>query len=247
MSIISIVMPYRQKRDYIHKSVKSVLRQTYKKFELIILYDDSNLNDLDLLKKIAAKDKRIKLIINKKNIGAGLSRNKGINISKGKYIAFLDSDDTWHKNKLKKQINFIKKNNYKFIFCSYLIKKRNMTKLRLAKKFISYKELLKSCDIGLSTVMLDRRIVPKKLFPKIKTKEDYVAWLKICKKNLIAYGQNEILTNWNDDEKSLSKSTIRKIIDAFKVYYVYEKFPLLISIFCVIRLSMNYLKKKYIL
>jgi len=122
MSIISIVMPYRQKRDYIHKSVKSVLRQTYKKFELIILYDDSNLNDLDLLKKIAAKDKRIKLIINKKNIGAGLSRNKGINISKGKYIAFLDSDDTWHKNKLKKQINFIKKNNYKFIFCSYLIK-----------------------------------------------------------------------------------------------------------------------------
>jgi teichuronic acid biosynthesis glycosyltransferase TuaG len=240
-------MPYKQKRNYIHKSVKSVLRQTYKKFELIIVYDDNHLNDLSLLRKISVKDKRIKLIINKKNIGAGLSRNKGIKISKGKYIAFLDSDDTWHKDKLKKQINFIKKNNYKFIFCSYSIKKKNKTKLRLAKKFIDYKELLKSCDIGLSTVMLDRRIVSEKLFPEIKTKEDYVAWLKLCKKKVTAYGQNDILANWTDEKNSLSKSTTRKLIDAFNVYYVYEKFSLLNSIFCVIRLSMNYLKKQYIL
>jgi teichuronic acid biosynthesis glycosyltransferase TuaG len=240
-------MPYKQKKDYVDKSVRSVLRQSYKKFELIIVYDDSNLNDLNLLKKISVKDKRIKLIINKKNIGAGLSRNKGIKISKGKYIAFIDSDDTWHKDKLKKQINFIKKNKYKFIFCSYLIKKKNKTKIRLAKKFINYKELLKSCDIGLSTVMLDKRIASNRLFPKIKTKEDYVAWLKICKKNITAYGQNNILTNWTDEKNSLSKSTMRKLIDAFKVYYLYEKLSLLNSIFCVIRLSIKYLKKQYIL
>jgi teichuronic acid biosynthesis glycosyltransferase TuaG len=247
MSLVSVIMPYKQKRAYVYKSIRSVLKQTYKKFELIIIYDDNNLNDLKFLKKISAKDKRIRLIINNKNIGAGLSRNKGIKISKGKYIAFLDSDDTWYKCKLEKQIKFIKTNKYKFIYSSYLIKKNKINKKRIAKKFINYRELLKSCDIGLSTVMLDRQIVTNKLFPRIKTKEDYVAWLKICKHNITAYGQNDIFTIWTDEKKSLSKSTIRKLLDAFTVYYKYEKLSLLYSIFYVVRLSINYLNKKYIL
>ena len=129
-------MPYRQKREYVDKAIKSVLRQTYKKFELIIIFDDEKKDDLNFIKLITKNKKKIKIIINKKNIGAGASRNKGINKAKGKYIAFIDSDDFWKPNKLKQQFKFIKSNKYKFIFSSYLIKNDNKIKIRYAKKKI---------------------------------------------------------------------------------------------------------------
>ena len=90
MDLVSIVIPYYKKKEYVKKSINSVLNQTYKKFEIIIIYDDEELSDLDYLKNIVKLDKRINLIINKQKLGAGLSRNKGIKLSKGKYIAFLD-------------------------------------------------------------------------------------------------------------------------------------------------------------
>jgi teichuronic acid biosynthesis glycosyltransferase TuaG len=243
MSLISVIMPYRQKREYVHKAIKSVLGQTYKKFELIIIFDDEKKDDLNFIKSITKNKKKIKIIINNKNIGAGPARNKGIKKAKGKYIAFIDSDDFWKPNKLEKQIEFIESNKYKFIFSSYLIKNENKLKIRYAKKKLNYNDLLKSCDIGLSTVMLEKSIVPKNVFPKLNTKEDYVAWLKICKKKITAHGQKDIFVIWNNTKNSLSKPLMRKIIDAFKVYYSYEKLSLITSLIFVFRLALNYLIK----
>jgi len=243
MSLISVIMPYRQKREYVHKAIKSVLGQTYKKFELIIIFDDEKKDDLNFIKSITKNKKKIKIIINNKNIGAGPARNKGIKKAKGKYIAFIDSDDFWKPNKLEKQIKFIESNKYKFIFSSYLIKDENKLKIRYAKKKLNYNDLLKSCDIGLSTVMLEKSIVPKNVFPKLNTKEDYVAWLKICKKRITAHGQKDIFVIWNNTKNSLSKPLMRKLIDAFKVYYSYEKLSLITSLIFVFRLSLNYLIK----
>ena len=81
MSLISVIMPYRQKKEYVHKAIKSVMGQTYKKFELIIIFDDEKKDDLNFIRSITKNKKKIKIIINKKNIGAGASRNKGIKIS----------------------------------------------------------------------------------------------------------------------------------------------------------------------
>ena len=108
MELISIIIPYYKKKRYIELSINSALEQTYKNFEIIIIYDDESKEDLNLLKNIIKKDKRIKLVINKKNLGAGNSRNKGLKLSKGKFIAFLDADDLWLKDKLQKQLFFIK-------------------------------------------------------------------------------------------------------------------------------------------
>jgi teichuronic acid biosynthesis glycosyltransferase TuaG len=243
MSLISVIMPYRQKKEYVQKAIKSVLEQTYKKFELIIIFDDEKKNDLNFIKLITKNKKKIKIIINKKNIGAGASRNKGIKKAKGKYIAFIDSDDFWKPNKLEKQIEFVKSNKYKFIFSSYLIKDKNKLKIHYAKKKLNYNDLLKSCDIGLSTVMLEKKILPKNVFPKLNTKEDYVAWLKISKKKITAYGQKNVFVIWNKTKNSLSKPFMRKLIDAFKVYYSYEKLSLITSLIFVLRLSLNYLIK----
>ena len=93
MSLISVIIPYFRKKKYILKTINSVINQSYKKFEIIIIYDDEEKRDLEFIKKISKKDKRIKLLINKRNYGAGISRNLGIKISKGNYISFIDSDD----------------------------------------------------------------------------------------------------------------------------------------------------------
>ena len=121
----SVVIPYYRKKLFLKKTVRSVLNQTFKKFEIIIIYDDEDKEDLDYVKTIKNLDKRIKLYINNKNIGAGFSRNLGIKKSTGKYICFIDADDIWHKEKLRYQLQFMKKNRYSITHTSYNIKDTN--------------------------------------------------------------------------------------------------------------------------
>ena len=120
MSLVSIIIPY-YKKDYILESVNSVLNQTYQNFEIIIIYDDGDKTELPFINDIKKKDDRIKIFLNHNNLGAGLSRNKGIELSKGEYIAFLDADDYWNNEKLDKQINFMKNNNFFISHTSYNI------------------------------------------------------------------------------------------------------------------------------
>ena len=113
------------------------------------------------------------------------------------------------------------------------------------KTKVSHKDLLKSCDIGLSTVMINKKIVnKKKIFCRLKTKEDYFFWLQIIKRLKFIYGQNEYLASWRYNRGSLSDSLRQKLIDSFRLYYFYEKYNFFISFFYVIRLSYFALKKK---
>ena len=107
MNLISIILPYYKKKFFIAKTINSILSQTYKKFELIIIYDDDDKKDLVYIKQLIKKESKIKLIENKNNIGVARSRNIGVLKSKGQYICFIDADDTWSKNKLKTQIEFM--------------------------------------------------------------------------------------------------------------------------------------------
>ena len=245
MDLISVIIPYYKKKEYIISSINSVLNQTYKNLEIIIIYDDSNKEDLNLLKKIKKKDKRIKIYINKKNLGAGRSRNKGIKLSKGIFVAFLDSDDLWKKNKLKKQIFFMKKNGINASHTSYtIINSNNKIIGSRNAKDMSYKQLLKSCDIGLSTVVLKKEIITSKIkFANIKTKEDYVLWLKITLNNNKIFALKENLTKWRKLEDSLSSSKLQKIYDGYLVYRKYMNFNLLKSFGFLMLLSFNYFLK----
>ena len=245
MDLVSVIIPYYKKKEYIISSVNSVLNQTYKNLEIIIIYDDLNKEDLNLLKKIKKKDKRIKIYINKKNLGAGRSRNKGIKLSKGIFVAFLDSDDLWKKNKLKKQIFFMKKNGINASHTSYtIINSNNKIIGSRNAKDMSYKLLLKSCDIGLSTVVLKKEIITSKIkFANIKTKEDYVLWLKITFNNNKIFALKDNLTKWRKLEDSLSSSKLQKIYDGYLVYRKYMNFNLLKSFGFLMLLSFNYFLK----
>jgi teichuronic acid biosynthesis glycosyltransferase TuaG len=243
--LISVVMPYYKKISFVEGSINSVLGQTYKNIEIIIIYDDTDLTDYFYIKKIFSK-KNIRIIINKKNMGAAYSRNIGVRKSKGKYIAFLDCDDLWNKNKVNLQYNFMKNNQYSFSYCSY--NEVNIKNVRIrtvfSKKEINYNDLLYNCSIGLSTVMISRRIIELIKFPNLKTKEDFALWLALLRKGIKFYGINKVLVNWRNVPSSLSDSVYNKIYNSFRVYFYYENLSLIKSLFLVFFLSFNYIKKK---
>ena len=138
----------------------------------------------------------------------------------------------------------MEKKNLPITHTSYVIlDKNNNTNIRLAKN-LDYKKLLKSCDVGLSTVMIKKDLFSKKnKFSNLKTKEDYALWLLLTKAGYIFYPIKEILTSWRISQNSLSSHVLRKLIDGFNVYYKYMKFSFIKSIFLLIQLSLNYLWK----
>ena len=243
MELISIILPYYRKKIFINKTIKSILSQSYKKFELIIIYDDQDTKDLIYIKKLIKNNSRIKIILNKRNIGVAKSRNIGVLNSKGEYICFIDSDDLWKKNKLKEQLDFMKKNKCYLSHTHYKIidNFEKTTGLMNIKKKLRYKDLINSCDIGLSTVMISSKLKSRIIFPNIKTKEDFVLWLKLSK-NYDFLGVQKYLVSWRQGSPSFHYIW-QKFKDAFIVYSKYEKFNLFKSILFVIILTFNFIKK----
>ena len=119
MPLVSVIMPYYKKINFVINAINSVLNQSYQNFELILVYDDTNLSDLEIIKNEFKNNPKLKIIKNNKNFGAGISRNIGISKSIGEIIAFIDSDDCWFQQKLEKQLDFMNYNNLDFTFCNY--------------------------------------------------------------------------------------------------------------------------------
>ena len=137
------------------------------------------------ISKFSRLDHRIRLVHNENNLGAGLSRNRGLELANGEYIAFCDSDDLWRNNKIELQIELMKRLNFTFSFTGYDIidENNNFIKSRKAPSYVDFQKLRSSCDIGLSTVMIRNDIFKNAeyRFANLRTKEDYVLWLKLAK------------------------------------------------------------------
>ena len=139
-------------------------------------------------------------------MGAGESRNIGIEIASGEFIAFCDCDDLWKESKLEKQIKFMKKMECDLSFTAYEIVDESGLKIgsRKAKDILIFNDLLKSCDIGLSTVILKKELFKNIYykFANLKTKEDYVLWLNMAQDGKIFRGLNEYLSSWRKNFKN---------------------------------------------
>ena len=237
MKKVSIIIPLYNEEKYIKECVNSVVNQTYKNIEIIVINDKSTDNSLNELKSI--RDKRIKIIDLKENKGVSNARNLGVKEANGEYICFLDSDDFWHKDKLKKQIKFIK--NKAFIYSDYMYTKANGENVKkvVVPKSLIYKEALKNTCIFTSTVMFDMKKIDKKdlFMPNLQIGEDTYVWWNILKKGITAYGMNEVLAYYRRKKNSLSSNKIKAVICAFKLYCLQE-----ISFVEKIYYFLNYLK-----
>lgn len=235
--LVSVIMPLYNCQDYVSTTIESVINQTYNNWELIIIDDKSTDNSLEVVKKIMQNEKRIKLIRSEINEGAARARNKGIRVSKGKYIAFLDSDDIWENTKLEKQIDFMKKRNASFSFTAFKRDYYNgkVRVFNVPKKVTYYSTLLKN-SICNSTVVIDVSKLGKTYYPDIRKRQDYGLWLKILReKTKYAHGLNEVLTIRNVRKQSVSSNKLGLIQYQWRLYREYEKFSIVTSALLVIK------------
>ena len=181
--LVSIIMPSYNTADFISMTIESVLKQTYKNWELLIVDDCSTDNTDEVVAKY--DDKRIIYLKNKKNSGAAVSRNKALKNAKGKWIAFLDSDDLWYSIKLEEQIKFMEKNKYSFSYTNYREVDENGRENGVevtGPKKITKRGMYHYCWPGCLTVMYDAEKVGKIQIADIKKNNDYAMWLKVIKK-----------------------------------------------------------------
>lgn len=231
-SMVSIVTPVYNAERFLEETILSVLNQTYKKFELILVNDCSKDNSINIIRKFMEKDYRIKCIDLKENGGAARARNIGINSAKGKYLAFIDSDDLWEKDKLEKQVGFMERNKIVFSYTGYeMINEggEKLGKIVKCKDIITYKNLLRYNKIGCLTVMIDISTI-KNLQMEDINHEDYATWLKILKQGYNAYGINEPLALYRKRDNSLSGNKLKSAKWTWNIIRHVEKTPLLKSI-----------------
>ena len=245
--LVSIIMPAYNCAEYIEESIASVLKQTYPKWELLIIDDCSKDETEKIIKKYIRYDNRIKYKKLKINQGVAIARNTGIRMAKGQYLAFLDSDDLWIFEKLECQINFMKKKKVGFSctqyrqFTDYI---GNCSSLIDVKEKIDYKELLKGNVIGCLTVMIDRKYISQ-IFMALDRHEDYITWLQILKRGFYVYGLKKDLARYRKNLNSLSGNKFKSLLWTWNVYRKNEKLTLLKTIYYLLHYSKKVIKKHF--
>ncbi|NLZ45348.1 MAG: glycosyltransferase family 2 protein, partial [Clostridiales bacterium] len=182
--LVSIVTPLYNCETIISATIDSVIDQTYPNWELIIVDDVSTDNSVEVVEEYIKKDNRIKLIKLPVNGGAAVARNKGVENAKGRFIAFLDSDDLWKETKLEKQINFMLTNDYAFTCTNYeqLDDKTNkILRIIKAREKADYRLVIRYNPIGNSTVIYDCKKLGKVHIPEVRKRNDYALWLKMLR------------------------------------------------------------------
>ena len=230
--LVSIITPCYNADKYIEATIKSVLSQTYKNWEMVIVEDASSDNSFDVISQYVEKDNRIKLIQNSSNIGAASSRNKAIEYASGKYIAFLDSDDIWFSDKLEKQIMLMKNDNIIMSYSAYetIDKEEHTIGCFSVPSKVTYADMLKTSTIGTLTMVYDAEVIGKCYFKECGH-EDYVVKLEILKKIPYAQGINETLAKYRILDTSLSSNKFRAAKWQWYIYREVEKLSLSRSIY----------------
>ncbi len=224
--LVSIITPVYNAERFLSETIKSVKNQTYEKWELLLVDDCSKDNSVSIIKEFQKSDHRIKYIKLEKNSGASVTRNTGIKNAKGRFIAFVDSDDIWEPNKLEIQIKYMLDKKLGFTFTSYRYMKENGTKtnkVAKAPKKINYNGLLKNTIIGCSTVVVDRKIIGDFLMPLVKKGQDTATWLMILRSQEYAYGIEEVLVDYRLVGNSLSSNKIKALKRTWNTYRNVEK------------------------
>jgi glycosyltransferase involved in cell wall biosynthesis len=244
--LVSIIMPSYNTGRFIKETIESVLAQSYPAWELIIV-DDCSTDDTDDVVSQYLADKRIRYIKNDTNSGAAVSRNRALREAKGKWIAFLDSDDLWEPDKLQKQISFMRDNGYHFSYTNYIEideESKANGKSVTGPKRISKHGMYNYCWMGCLTVMYDADTVGLIQIADIKKNNDYAIWLKVCKK-ANCYLLDETLARYRKRSGSISNHGYMKLIKwHYKLYREAEnKNPLSSFVLTVRNLFFGVLKK----
>lgn len=242
-NLVSVIMPAYNCQNTILDSVNSVIEQTYSYFELIIVDDGSTDNTSKVLKRFQGYPNII-ILKSKINNGVGFTRNIAIAKARGQYISFLDSDDTWHEDKLKIQVNLMKKNNY---FCchstytrKYITSKKE--KIIKAEKFVRKSDMLKGNKIGNLTGIYDAKKLGK-VFQKNVGHEDYLMWIHIVNLSGFSYGCIENLASYTISKKGVSSNKLKSFFWTWNIYRNEMKMNLINSFISIVKYVINVMNR----
>ncbi len=241
---VSIILPNYNSHDFISKTIRSVLNQTYHNWELYIVDDASDIRTKKSLLKFK-KYKKIKIYFLKKNKGAGYCRNYAIKKTHSKFLAFIDSDDLWKKNKLKEQINFMKQNGHKFTYTNYVSFKssKKEDKYIYAPKKMNFEKFIHNTSIGTSTMIIERAISKGFYFINTPICEDYFFKCQILKKVKEGHCLNKFLTRYRIRKGSLQSSKIKNFYWIWRINKDFNKLNIVQNLMSLFFISLNSIKK----
>jgi len=245
---VDIILPNYNSSEFIEKTIDSVIGQTHKNWNLIIVDDCSDEKTKKILNNYS-QNKNIQIVFLDKNKGAAFCRNHALELSKSEYVAFLDSDDVWFPDKLIKQINFMKKNNYNFTYTNYTPYKgersidiSNQNSIRPREKY-NFESFIKDTSIATSTMMIKGELARKYKFTDTKICEDYFYKCSILKEIGYAYCLNESDTLYRIRKDSLQSKKLRNLYWIWKINSKFNKLNFFNNLNSVISISLKSLKK----
>ncbi len=247
-SLVSVIMPAYQSEKYISKAIESVLCQTYTNWELIVVNDSSPDKSADIAQEYADKDCRIRVVHQIPNAGVAKARNLGITEARGRYIAFLDSDDIWVSTKLEKQLQLLNEKNAQIAYSSYDFIDEN--DMGIKKPFIveaktDYKKMLGRNEIGCSTVLIEAELLKNHQFRAEYYHEDYVLWMELLALPVTAVGVTEILAHYRVIYTSRSYDKKNAAKHRWKIYRSALKLSFLESVWAFLIYAVKAVEKHY--
>lgn len=225
---VSVITPVYNAEEFLAETMESVLKQSYTAFEFLLIDDCSTDTSAKMIKDFAKKDARVKYIKLAENSGAAVARNKGLEEAQGRFIAFVDSDDLWHPEKLEKQLTYMKSEDKAFTYTKYerISEQGEFLGAPAFPSRLNYAGLLKNTAIACSTVVIDRTVIGDFRMPLVRKGQDTATWLQILKTHDYAYLVDEVLNQYRSRSGSLSSDKLGALKRTWNTYRNLENLPL---------------------
>ncbi|MBQ9182023.1 MAG: glycosyltransferase family 2 protein [Bacilli bacterium] len=247
--LVSIITPVYNCSKILPETIECVINQTYKNWEMILVDDCTPDNSAEIIKEYKKKDDRIKYFKLEKNSGAAVARNRALKEANGRFIAYLDADDLWAKEKLEKQINFMLEHNYAFTCTDYEkidVNGKSLNKIVKIPTKVNYNLFLRNTIIQTVGVIVDTKITGKGVLvmPNIRRRQDAATWCQLLKSGYDCYECPYNLSYYRVVPNSLSSNKFKAIKMNWYWYRKIEKLPFFKTCYCFIGYAFNAVKKR---
>lgn len=244
--LVSIIVPVYNAAKYLDRTIQSIFLQTYKHFEIVMVDDLSKDTSAEIIAKYIPEHPEIVYYLQDKNMGAAVARNTALKLARGRYVAFLDSDDEWLPEKLEKQLELMRDNSVAFSYTAiemideegHLVKGK-----REVRETVDYKFLLRNTMIATSSVVIDRNALGDFRMPLRRSGQDYATWLQLLRNGTVAYGINEVLVRYRVSNNSLSSNKFKSIKQVWEIQTQNERIGRISASFHIVCFVFNALKK----
>ncbi|WP_017179292.1 glycosyltransferase family 2 protein [Actinomyces timonensis] len=235
--LVSVIVPSFNSQDHVAETIRSVLAQTMADLEIIAVDDASTDSTADVLAGLAAQDPRVTVLVQGENQGVARARNRGLEAARGRYIAYLDSDDLWVPTKLERQLAFMRRTRAGACITSYETIEENGEHRNYvhAPRSFTYKQFLKNTMTCTLSVMFDTTIVDRSLLvmPDLRRGQDAATWLKVMRRGHRFHGLDECLAKYRKTAGSLSSNKVKAVKRTWHLYRNVERLPRPYAAYCL--------------